>query len=75
MIYIALEQYCKDKLDCQAMDLLGLKRSQWFEIKQNGDLPLKHCKTICNHFGKHITDDMKELTDIITKAYYTEVIV
>jgi hypothetical protein len=73
MTFIVLEKYCKELLDCHAMDLLGIKKVQWYEYKKTNRIPLKHCKTICSHFGHHITDDMKELTDMITDSFYNEV--
>jgi len=74
MTFIVLEKYCKDKLDCSARDLIGISKEQWYKYKLNDYLPLKHCKTICCQFKHHITDDMKELTDMITYAYYNEVV-
>jgi hypothetical protein len=70
MTFVVLEKYCKDILDCYARDLLGISKGQWHEYKKRDYLPLKHCKTICSHFGHHITDDMKELTDMVTSSYY-----
>ena len=75
MTFIILEKYCKDVLDCKAMDLLGIKKVQWHQYKKTNYLPLKHFKTVCTHFNHHITDDWQELTNIITKAYYAEVMV
>ena len=73
MTFIVLEKYCKDKLGYHAMDLLGICKGQWYEYKKKDYLPLKHCKSICSHFNHHITDDKKELTDMIVTSYYGEV--
>jgi hypothetical protein len=70
MAFIVLEKYCKDLLEYPAKDLLGITKGQWHKYKKSNYLPLKHCKIICSHFNHHITDDMKELTDLITSAYY-----
>ena len=70
MVFVILEKYCRDMLDCRAMDLLGIGKVQWYEYKKKDYIPLKHCKTVCGHFKHHITDDMQEMTDMITASYY-----
>jgi hypothetical protein len=69
MLFILLDEYAKLK-DERGWDLLGIGEQQWYVYKRKKSLPLKHCRTICLTFQIQLTDDQRDLSNIVYEKYW-----
>tara|TARA_B100001059_G_C17834983_1_gene587411 strand:- start:1444 stop:1671 length:228 start_codon:yes stop_codon:yes gene_type:complete len=73
MFFVIIEKYCKDILDCSVSDLLGCSYSGYAKYKKEGEIPLKHYKTLCSVINLHLCDNQKEISVHIVSTYFKEV--
>ena len=74
MLFTIIDKYFKDIEGFYIYDYLGITQQAWHHYKKKGCLPLKHSKNLCMYFGHHITDDLEELSLLIIRRYYREVV-